>query len=256
MSRSKTCSDHLGNKYNSVKEMCRAYGINYNTFGARMRLGWDLKQALTADASAVKACSDHLGNKYNSINDMCKAYGINSQTLRERIKLGWTLEQALTSGTDVKNKCCSDHLGNEYKSIGSMCKVYGVSMSVFRYRIKSGWKMEDALTCKIVHKECSILGYSFKTTVDTCRYFECNKTTFDNRIRFGYDVEVCILTTGNRLTLEFIGLNNKAYYSLSWDPNLYTARQLIEKYRPDLLEAYDKSNPTGEYNPYRGDMEE
>ena len=44
----KAVTDHLGNKYRSIKEMCEEYNIPYRTFMKRMnQYGWDLKAALT-----------------------------------------------------------------------------------------------------------------------------------------------------------------------------------------------------------------
>ena len=52
--------------------------------------------------------------------------------------------------------------------------------------------------------------------------------------------------------LSFIGLDGRAYYMIP-DPNMpgyFTARQIVEHYRPDLLAAYDAANPTGKYRPF------
>lgn len=94
----KECTDHLGNKYSSIDEMC----IRYNTYGNvlrnRLKKGDSLKDALTKEVSARKAVAseDHLGNKYKSIMEMCRAYGINRCTYMARIKNGWSVGDALT----------------------------------------------------------------------------------------------------------------------------------------------------------------
>ena len=52
--------------------------------------------------------------------------------------------------------------------------------------------------------------------------------------------------------LSFIGLDGRAYYMIP-DPKMpgyFTARQIVAHYRPDLLDAYDATNPTGEYRPF------
>ena len=41
------CSDHLGNVYNSQKEMCKVYKIRVNTFKNRIDRGWSLEESLT-----------------------------------------------------------------------------------------------------------------------------------------------------------------------------------------------------------------
>ena len=39
--------DHLGNKYQNVMEMCRAYGVKYDTYYQRLQRGWSKERALT-----------------------------------------------------------------------------------------------------------------------------------------------------------------------------------------------------------------
>lgn len=42
----KPCEDHLGNKYNSIVDMCRAWGILYSNYYSRLQRGWSLKETL------------------------------------------------------------------------------------------------------------------------------------------------------------------------------------------------------------------
>lgn len=42
------CKDHLGNQFNTIKEMCAHYGVSYICFYNRMKRGYGLKTALTA----------------------------------------------------------------------------------------------------------------------------------------------------------------------------------------------------------------
>lgn len=43
----KSRKDHLGNKYESLKEMCDAYNINESTYWRRIKKGYSVKDALT-----------------------------------------------------------------------------------------------------------------------------------------------------------------------------------------------------------------
>ena len=47
--QSKSCRDHLGKEYSSIKEMCSKYGITYDCFNQRMARGYSLKQSLTGE---------------------------------------------------------------------------------------------------------------------------------------------------------------------------------------------------------------
>ena len=123
--------DHLGNEFNTQKEMCKYYGVSTTTFRERIKKGWSLKEALTRSTNKGennpnrKELYDHHGNKYYSQESMCAHYGISQSLFLGRIKRGYSLEEALTA----KSHChkVTDHLGNEYLSNEDMAKAYGIS---------------------------------------------------------------------------------------------------------------------------------
>ena len=66
------------------------------------------------------------------------------------------------------------------------------------------------------------------------------------------DLEILISVPNLRgVELRFIGLDGRARYKVPWNKELQTAREIIQHERPDLLELYDKSNPAGEYHPFK-----
>lgn len=96
--RDKEITDHLGNKYSSVAEMCTHYGIDRMTYTHRLQHGWSQKEALTKKVKVRnKEITDHLGNVYKSKSEMCEHYGTILQTYNSRIKRGWSKERALTT---------------------------------------------------------------------------------------------------------------------------------------------------------------
>ena len=100
-------TDHLGNKYSSIVEMCSCYGISRNLYSARMRLGWSKEEALTVPKGYVNRQSittDHLGNKYNSTTEMCEHYGIDRMAYTNRLRRGWSQKEALTKKVKVRNR--------------------------------------------------------------------------------------------------------------------------------------------------------
>ena len=303
------CYDHLGNKYNSITSMCKAYGVNKTTFKFRISQGASIEEALTGTFTQKRVCYDHLGNKYKSQAEMCKAYDISCPAFNYRLRNGWTVEEALTSSKNYR--IWHDHLGNSYKSMTAMCKAYNIGPNTFDSRLKRGYSVKEALTNKKSDKivgqgtKCEDhLGNSFESIEDMAKYWNTKVTTLKARLKQGLDVEAALtkpITTGigkpcndsignnytsiadmtkaynkkrgsildrlvhqngielivacvseDRFSLRFIGLDNKAYYSVAWSNNYVTARQIVEHYRPDLLAKYDEYNPTGEYNPYRG----
>lgn len=95
-----TTVDHLGNHYDSLKEMCQHYNINPSVFNKRLNRKWTIEKALITPTNKKngkpKIVTDHKGNHYNSIKDMAKSYNINDKKLYSRINSGWSIEKALT----------------------------------------------------------------------------------------------------------------------------------------------------------------
>lgn len=206
----KPCFDHKGNSFNSLKEMCEAYGINRSTYKTRIKSGYPLEVALTGymtnkdgskgsipideDNKLKKPCFDHLGNKYENVNQMCQAYGINVGTFYGRSRrFGWTLEDALTK--PVHNYVC-DHLNNEFISAKEMCNHYGVRFDVFYRRRKLGWTLEEALTDSKEHELPRALpckdhkGNQFSSRAEMCRYWNIDFNVYKDRAgRLGWTLE-------------------------------------------------------------------
>lgn len=91
-----------GKTYNTLRELCKAYNINYSTVRSRLRYGLSLKEALTLKTKSVDEkiklrlqVVDHKGNRFNSLKEMLKHYKITEQAYRKRYKDDWTLEEIL-----------------------------------------------------------------------------------------------------------------------------------------------------------------
>lgn len=87
--------DHLGNKYPSISDMFKAWGINPSTGANRLDAGWSIKKALTTPALRHPV-TDHLGNEYSNKKTMAQVYGLSLAALDYRLSAGWSLEEALT----------------------------------------------------------------------------------------------------------------------------------------------------------------
>lgn len=154
------CKDHLGNEYNSIKEMVEAYGLTYSLFYARrFALGWTLEEALTIPKRAnrrvhppkltrIKSKTefrDHNRVEYKSLNDLADAYNIPVKVLEKRLSYGWIMEDALM--TPANKTVNMDHLGNEYPSFGAMCDAYHIKKTTVKHRVLHlGWSIGRALT--------------------------------------------------------------------------------------------------------------
>ena len=248
------CIDHRGNKFESEAEMCKHWGVTQSAFRGRFfRGGCSLEEALTTPLNSRYTVYDHLGNAYKSMNDMCKHYNINTYTFSRRVKLGMDLEKALTTPLRESEKPQIDHLGNKFDSIASMCKYWGLDYVIYNSRIKRGWSIKDALTTEVGYFIEDGLGGRYKSIKDMAKHYNINIITLYNRLGNKSDI-VTALVVDSKVALGFLflGLDRKARYSINHaNSKPYTTRELIAKYRPDLLSAYDKYNPTGKYEPYR-----
>ena len=147
MSRNIPCTDHLGNTFPSIKDMCVYYNIAKNTFDNRIKKGCSLKEALTKHIQKKnKSCTDHLGNTFPTKSAMCEHYHITRSTFNSRIEKGCSLKEALTKHLQETNKSCTDHLGNTFPNVKAMCKHYNVDTATFKQRCETGYSIEEALS--------------------------------------------------------------------------------------------------------------
>lgn len=145
-------TDHLGNVFSSIKDMCGYWNVNPATFRSRISRGETLKDALTGEGKTciTKEVTDHLGNVFVSKAEMCRYWKVNFSTFQGRLLHGDSLEEALTGEEKKKNKKeITDHMGNNYTSIEEMTREYGISSSALRCRLRNGWSLEDALTIQM-----------------------------------------------------------------------------------------------------------
>lgn len=261
LSNKVVCRDHLNNEYKSLLDMCKTYGISTNTYRYRKEQGWSLEKILTTPISDhTKYCKDHLGKEYKSVVAMCKAYNITPSVYKNRLKLGWSLEKTLT--TPIKNvenirdkNGVKDHLNNCYPNIGEMCKAYNRSVQTFYHRLRRGMSLKEALTGEADHsnKIPDGFGNNSYNMVELASKYNISYNTLYTRLKYNVEPSVALIVNTDKVQFAFLGLDGKARYMLNrYEDKLYTARELIAKYRPDLISAYDKHNPTGKYEPYKG----
>lgn len=179
----KLWTDHKGNTYKSVGEMCAAYNITEKIFWSRKRIcKWPLEKILTEPLQTIpgnaKEITDHLGNVFPSVSAMCRHHNVKLTRYKERRKLGWDIERALTEpAKDMPriSACeCEDHLGNKYKSKNDMCRAYGVTRYSLNARLALGWSLEKALTEPLIINARPVEDYmrrKFATIKDMANFY-------------------------------------------------------------------------------------
>ena len=180
----KQVTDHEGNGYHSVKDMCAHYGIKPYVYQKRRKAGWSKVDALTTPVAAYmkkrKEVYDHKGNPYPSVPAMCKAYNIAEGTYYNRKRAGANTEEALTTGIAHKRQKVQDHLGNWYKSINAMCKHYGITTSAYCSRKDAGYPLEECLTRPIKSRLKRVTdheGNTYPTLKEMCKAHNISYST-------------------------------------------------------------------------------
>jgi len=94
-------------------------------------------------------------------------------------------------------------------------------------------------------------GIKYPSLSAAARAFGMSPKTFKHYILDHYvEPEALLACSDSLVRLSFIGPDGRAYYIIPSAIGLFTARDIVLIYRPDLLAAYDASNPTGRYKPY------
>ena len=209
--QTKTFTDHKGNVFESLDEMCTFWKMPKHQYMLNMRNNCSLEEALTTITEAkYDECVDHLGNKYTSINEMCRHYGITKTKLRSRLELGWTLQEILEN-PDKKHagKKVKDHLNQEFNSINDMLNYYGISPVVYKHRLKKGHSLEETLSNKNLHKKSceDHLGNTFETIQSLCEYWCISTSTYHHHMQHNMSIKDTLNTIPKKYTNAFMTLS-------------------------------------------------
>ena len=98
-------TDPKGRVFESARQMCKAWKIDYGVFMRRLELGWDIEKALTTPSKkytielaqdVIRARKEKKEKKKNG-RQMCKAWKIDYGVFMRRLELNWDMEKALTT---------------------------------------------------------------------------------------------------------------------------------------------------------------
>ena len=205
------CTDHEGNRFKSMSEMCRHWGITAASYKERLKKGMSQEEALTAPKtkSQSKPCHDHLGNEYPSSTEMFRIYGINYTIWKYRhIVKGWTLEKTLTTPVSDPDLAgaheCVDHMGNTFPSKKAMCDHWRVPRNVFFARQRQGLDLQQCLapvTRPRASQANPIIdpdGREFMNLDAMCAHWDISKSQYILNIRNGLDLRRALTETTER----------------------------------------------------------
>lgn len=208
INRIKSCDtweDHLGNMFSSIEEMCSNWSVDKDTYLAKMKDGWTVKQSLLCDYSDAIGCTDIMGKHYNTLKDMCRYWGISYRIYLAVTDVGGTFEDVLDINYDAKcmQYASMDHLGNKYDTLKEMCKKYNISVGLYLYKLHCGMSVKDALTKQSLTVK-DHLGNEFNTVHQMCKYWGVSYGTYRNRRNHGMSLKDAITMddTGRKLTVS------------------------------------------------------
>jgi hypothetical protein len=122
--------DHLGNKYKTLGGMCHRYGIEANTFMARINKGWCLEKALTTPLERGGVVEDHQGQVFDNLKVMCEHWGVRYDTFLNRKKAKLPLELCLYHG---------------YLSRAAMERAWGLRSGTLQRRLDNNCSIKESL---------------------------------------------------------------------------------------------------------------
>lgn len=150
-SRKKNVTAPDGTIYDSISDMCRAYGTTYKDYYSKTSRGWTKEQTLGIEPR--KGRSVHItriqgpdGKIYPSIKALCRAYGAQYTRVLNRLNHGWNVEEALTIEKRKNRKKYVRPDGQEFDSKEEMYRSLGLTRNSYYERLKRGWSKEEALS--------------------------------------------------------------------------------------------------------------
>ena len=183
-------TDHLGNKFETIKEMSEYWGVNYSTLRANLKK-MSVKEALTKKPTYVY---DHLGNKFKTEKDMYLHYGLDPRVAIARKSKGWSIEKILN--TPIHDYTVTDHHGNTFPTLNDMLTYYEISITCYKQRLNKGWDLEKTLTTPSKHKNkippIDHKGQQFESQKSMCAHYGIAVHVFRYRIKNGWDLETAL----------------------------------------------------------------
>ena len=185
-------TDHLGNTFKSIKEMCEYHGTTITLYKSRRKRGLSQKDALTLGKKKTvhNPTTTHLSIRVEP-DILQQIYNISQKsntTITETVTS--LIEYALAENgqnkikhiTDKTNrgKVTTDHLGNKFKSVREMLDHYNIDKATYAKRLKKGLSQEEALCTPIKkrtnHYDLYIPGKKYKSKSGLDFTFNCLTT--------------------------------------------------------------------------------
>lgn len=134
-------------RFDSDKQACRHFNVNYTTFQRRRDRGWSVEQALGLNPSPKAIALTIDGVPHQTIRALADHYQQNRDSVRRKLARGATPRQAV--GLDVFDGVVNpDGLlvdGVPYANIHALAAAYEKPVTTIRNRIESGMDPLEAV---------------------------------------------------------------------------------------------------------------
>lgn len=202
--------DCFGDEYETIGDMCRAYGTNRIDFLYKKVLGLSFKECLTRGSVEVK---DLDGKSYEGALELCKDHGITPDTFLSRFKNGLSLDACLFKGIFVRRTPIVDYDGVEFSCTEKMCEAHHTDVYTFEYKLLLGRSIKDALDPQTPVTDYN--GKAYKNFPSMCKSYETTCRSVLTGLRNGYPLDMA-LTDGDyvALRMEYKDAFGNAYPTL------------------------------------------
>ena len=235
----KQITDHEGNTFESIADLCTFWNIKRSTFESRYYKGWDMKDCILLDHidNSIKI-TDHTGHVFKNKQEMCDFWKINRSTFDNRISRGYSIEKALTE--PFRNNEYIDPEGNKFKSIKDMANHWDMNYTTLSKRLNDGMTVEDAL--KPVCRECmDHKGTTFKSFNAMCEHYNITRSTVERRLKNGESLEAALTrpSTTYKTFTDHTGETFKTFGAMckKWNIPSSTVQNRIYKLGMSIEEA-------------------
>ncbi len=159
-------TDHLGNKFDTIKKMCEFWHISSSAYKSRInKLAWGIEEALTTPVNKTRQSRAYLtkdGRSYTSIRQIAKTTGCSKETVSKMLKKGLSIDEIMSQSPKGGPKPFVDHNGKVFPSIAAAGREYGISTDVILRRLNGGWSLKKTLTTPVKKMAHYYIGEKIK----------------------------------------------------------------------------------------------
>lgn len=160
-----------GIRYSSYSELCKKYNVNYTTFMARRKKGWDIEECVFGkrdrkikDTSASEKIEkkkplNYQEKVYSSYQEWCEENDVDYELFKKRMNMGWYIDDCIYGRSSDDERAGVEYQGIVYSSFNNLCKKYGRNpREVYDKMNVLGWSLGKALQHEYELEE--IKGYA------------------------------------------------------------------------------------------------